>query len=190
MTEYFTKDENGKFILTEHPDTARVKEFRETNVALMQVAAKWEGIDPDAAKAALAKVAAGDAPDVVKLKLDLATEKGRSAAAIADAAALTHRHAVSAAFLAHGGRPEAVDFIVSKAPADADELTEWLADAAVSKELAFAFQPSSGGGAAPKTSSTLGARSNVNVLRNPTPQQLGEHAADIRAGKTKIEITT
>jgi hypothetical protein len=90
---------------------------------------------------------------------------------------------VSAAFLAAGGQPEAVDLIVVKAPADADKLPEWLQDAAVSKELGFAFRPSSGGGA--QSSPRLGVSSG-NELRDPTPQQLGQHAKDIAAGKLTV----
>jgi len=173
--------ENGKFYLATHGEHPKVTEFRATNVDLMR--------ERDALKE---KLAAAEAPDVVALKLELATEKGKVAAAEAATLALTHKSTVSAAFLAHGGRPEAVDFIVGKAPTDMtpEKLDEWLKDAAVSKELAFTFQPSKGGSASGGAKPVLGAPAHPNVLRNPSPQELGKHAADIASGKMKIEITT
>jgi hypothetical protein len=85
-----------------------------------------------------------------------------------------------------------VDFIVSKAPPDMtpEALGEWLKDAAVSKEMSFTFKPSSGGGATGAKTAVLNANPSVNVLRNPSPQQLGAAAADIKAGRVKVEYTT
>jgi hypothetical protein len=54
------------------------------------------------------------------------------------------------------------------------------------RESSFAFMSSSGNGANPSKSSGGGNRPGVKELRNPTPQQLGQHGADIKAGKVKV----
>jgi hypothetical protein len=46
------------------------------------------------------------------------------------------------------------------------------------------FLPSNGGGANPKPGG--GGPSGGKELRNPTPQQLGEHGAAIRDGKIRV----
>lgn len=204
----YEKGTDGKFHLKidGHPDTTKLAEFRTTNVTLMRerdaLKAQYEGIDPVAAKAAIAKVAAGDAPDVVAMKLELETEKSRTAAAQAKADDLVFRQAISSAFLATGGRPEAVDYIVGKAPfvvgADgvlqpkpgeiAPTVEEWLVTQL--QASAFAFHPSAGGGAIGAKQPALGVRSNVRQLVNPTPQELGAAAKDIATGKVKVVITT
>jgi hypothetical protein len=178
--EYYTKDADGTYVLAEDP-TAKVKEFRDKNTALMKesaaLKAKYEGVDStDEA--------------IVKLKLDLATEKSARAAAEAATVDITRRTAVSAAFLAAGGRPEAVDLILLKAPTDADKLVDWLTEAAVSKELAFAFHSSNGGGATAGSKPALVSNPNAKILRNPTPQELGQFSREIASGAVKIEITT
>jgi hypothetical protein len=59
---------------------------------------------------------------------------------------------------------------------------EWLVH--VTKEFSFLFKSSGGGGANPKPGS--GVPSGAKELRDPTPQQLGAHAADIKAGTMKV----
>lgn len=211
--DHYEKAADGKFHLRVegHPDSARVAEFRNNNIALTKeveelrpLKAKLEGVDIDAAKAALAKVAAGEDADVAKLKAQLAEAQSATTAATQKADALAHRQAVSAAFLAAGGRSEAVDLIADRVPftlvdgalkpkdgEPAPTVQEWLADQAAGAN-AFLFHPNKGGGAmgAKPPSLTLGARSDVRMLRNPTAQELGAAAADIAAGKVKVEITT
>jgi hypothetical protein len=210
---HYEKGSDGKFHLRVdgHPDAARLAEFRTNNVTLMQerdtLAAKlaaFEGIDSEAAKAALAKVAAGEDGDVAKLRSQLAESQSATAAATQKAEALLHRQAVSAAFLAAGGRPEAVDYVVLKAPftisagalkpkdgEPSPTLEEWLAEQTVGPN-SFMFHPNKGGGALHSTPSALalGARADVRTLRNPTPQELGANADAIAAGKVRVEITT
>ena len=76
---------DGKFCLSladEHPDTAKVAEFRSTNVALKKEVARFDGIDPDAVKAdrlkleELSKVTPDDR--VVKLEAELAAADERA----------------------------------------------------------------------------------------------------------------
>jgi hypothetical protein len=144
----------------------------------------------------IGKVAAGEDADVAKLKLQLAEAQSATAAATQERDALVHRSAVSAAFLAAGGRPEAVDYIVGKAPfaivdgelkpkagEPSPTITEWLLDQAAGPH-AFAFHRSTGGGAPGAKAPTLalGPRANVKMITNPSPQELGEHASAIAAG--------
>jgi hypothetical protein len=207
-SEYVKAEAGYHLDVKDHPDTTRVAEFRATNVTVMKektdIAAKlaaFDGLDPVAAKAALAKVAAGDSDDVVKLKLKLAEAESTAASATMERQALKFRQLVSSEFLAAGGRPAAVDLILPTVPfALVDEelkpkdgekspnLTEWIQDQAANPEKSFLFLPSAGGGArgAKAPSLNVGVRSNVKQLVDPTPQQLGEHAADIKAGRVKV----
>ena len=59
--------------------------------------------------------------------------------------------------------------------------SDWLVTA--TKEFDFAFKKSSGGGALPSNGEP---GSGANILRNPTPEQLGAHMDDIASGKTQI----
>src|SRR5262245_43668940 len=87
----YAKGDDGKFHLQieGHPDATKVKEFRDRNISITKQLteattklAAFDGIDAAAAKAALAKVAAGgDGDDVVKLKLQLAEAQSTATAA-------------------------------------------------------------------------------------------------------------
>jgi hypothetical protein len=203
LRDEYRKGEDGKIHLVldgTHPHTTKLSEMRETNVGLLKKLAEFEGLDPVAAKAALEKVAAGDDPDLVKLKLDLAQAQSAAATAAQKTDALVLRQAVSSAFLAVGGRPEAVDYIVGRAPFIAVDgavkpkegeasptVEEWLVTQLDAS--AFAFFPNTGGGAKGAKPPTLGVRGNVRELINPTPQELGAAAADIKAGKVKVVYT-
>lgn len=74
-----------------------------------------------------------------------------------------------------------------------DPLTpdEWIKDAAL--EHAYAFKPSTGGGAegGAKPGAGRGTTTTVKpgqtVLKNPTPQELGAAAKDIATGKIRVE---
>lgn len=203
----YEKGTDGKFHLKidGHPDTTKLAEFRANNLTVMRerdaLKAQYDGIDPVAAKAALARVAAGEADDVAALRLESATAKSSTAGAQARADELVRRQKIDAAFLAIGGRSEAAEFISQKAPfvvvdgelkpkegEPSPTIEEWLLTQ--TQASAFAFQPSTGGSARGAKAPTLGARSDVRELVNPTPQELGAASADIRAGRAKVVITT
>lgn len=211
--DHYKRGDDGQFhlVVDGHPDTARLAEFRNNNVELRKtndaLAAKlaaFDGIDSEAAKAALARVAAGEDGDIVKLKLQLSEAQAATTAATQERNALVHRSAVSAAFLAAGGRPEAVPLIVDRVPfvlVDGElrpkegeaspTIREWLLDQAAGAN-SFLFHPNRGGGAegAKVPAFALGARADVRVLRNPTAAELGANASDIAAGRAKVEYTT
>lgn len=194
-------------------DDPKLAEFRDKNIELMkqlaELTTKYEGIDPATVAADRARLAelekAKPHERITELETQLATEKAArtSAQAAADASILTST--VTAKFFAAGGRPGAAEFIVSKAK---DALTiengvivgkvfdpnrpgvKLDVDGFIAmqvKESDYAFKNSGGGGADPKRG---GATSGANELVNPTPQQLGEHAADVKAGRIKIVYTT
>jgi hypothetical protein len=234
VREYYKKTNDGKYSLDveAHPDAGKVAEFRNRNVALLKEvdelrplkanAAQYEGLDPDAARAALANAADMAAklarfegvdpeeyrtlkarPDSTKLAQEL---EANLAAEKAAHAATQMKHIVTAEFLRVGGRTSAIDFMTTEAakvfamdggklttkefsasnPSEPISLAEWM-----SKQINvadFAFQPSRGGGATPSTTK-FGARPNQKILNNPTPQQLGENARDIAAGRLKVEYS-
>jgi hypothetical protein len=119
---------------------------------------------------------------------------------------------VSEAFSKVGGKPNAVDFVVGLAkenfevkdsavvaktgkfstekPGDALSLNEWLDG--LPKQHDYVFNPSNGGGAPVLKGSNVrpGPKPGQTILKNPTPQQLGEYSADIAAGKVRIEHDT
>jgi hypothetical protein len=242
---YTAKD--GKFVLDVEgvasatdlaAANAKVVEFRDKNIAqskelddlrpLKAQAAKFEGIDLDAAKDALAKVAAlgkkgvKDADDlnaIVQAAVQAAIKPVSDKLAATEATSLanakraddsTLRAIVIDKFLKAGGEPGASEFIIGKAggefliengtlkaqpnkfsatkPGEPLGVDEWMG--AQTKESAFAFKPSTGGGAEGKPGSGGGGKPGQKVLTNPTPQQLGEHMQEIRSGKMRIETTT
>lgn len=117
---------------------------------------------------------------------------------------------ISEKFLKAGGKAKATDFIVGKAkevfevkdgivaaktgkfnPDKPGELLtpeDWLVSTL--KEYDFAVEPSKGGGAPPMKGSGNGPvlRAGQTVLKNPTPQELGQASADILSGKVKVEF--
>lgn len=128
----------------------------------------------------------------------------------ARADAMTLRSTLSDKFTKAGGVSDALDFIVNKAsgvfvveggnvkaatnqfsadkPGEPLSIDEWMTR--LTKESSFAFKPSGGGGANPQPSSGGPARpAGQLVLKDPTPQQLGEHADAIRKGKMRVEYT-
>jgi hypothetical protein len=121
---------------------------------------------------------------------------------------------ISEAFVKAGGKPGATDYVVGLSKDDfevkdgklvakagkfsktkpAEPLTpeEWLADR-VQKEHDYVFNPSNGGGAQPTIKSGPVASKNrpdVKILKNPTPQELGQYSGDIASGKMKVEFET
>lgn len=213
----------------------RVVEFRDKNIALMQeveplrgLKTKFDGIDPEAAKTALAKVAdlekkgikGGDditaavtsavEAAVKPLKDQLLTTQQTLNDEKKRADEGTLRSSVAERFLKSGGKAKALDFIVGQAksvftvengvvkaaankfsterPGEPLSLDEWVA--AQVQENDFAFEPSKGSGAPPQgPGGSGGSGDNRKVIKDPTPQQLGEHAADVKAGKTRFEYT-
>jgi hypothetical protein len=205
VREHYTKADDGKFKLTldgGHPDTARVAEFRDTNVTLKKtvddLTTKFKDIDPEAWKADRAKLAAFEQAKpnekIAALESQLADANKRANGALL-------KDAVLGKFLAAGGRQNAADFILTKA---ADKFTvengavvgvvfdpnqpgvKLTVEAFINQQLAesdFAFRPSSGGGADPRKS---GGRTGAKELRNPTAKQLGEAGAAIKRGEVKV----
>lgn len=218
----------------------KVVEFRDNNVRLMKeveelrpfknLAAKFDGIDPEAAKAAIAKVgtlsAAGvqkpdDIATMIKAAVDAANKPIADALAAANQATMaaqkraddaTMRETVIAHFVKAGGKAKASDFTIGKAmdvfevkdgkvvakanqfsaekPGNPLDVSEWITQHA--REYDFVFEPSRGGGAtpAPGTSSgTTGLKPGQTVLKDPTPQQLGENAAAISKGTVRVEYS-
>lgn len=218
----------------------KVVEFRDNNVRLMKEVEelrplrtqieKFAGIDPDAAKAAIAKVgtlsAAGvqkpdDIAAMIKAAVDAANKPLADALAASNQATLaaqkraddaTMRETVIARFVKAGGKAKASDFTIGKAmevfevkdgkvvakpnqfsaekPGNPLDVDEWLLQHA--REYDFAYEPSRGGGATPAPggpSGSLGLKPGQTVLKDPTPQQLGENAAAISKGTVRVEYS-
>lgn len=212
----------------------KVVEFRDTNIALTKKVSEmeprvkaFEGLDPDAAKTAIAKVTELEkkgvkgADDVAKLVTDgiaAAMKPVQDQLALMTTSAaetqrkndeLTLRSSLSDKFTKAGGLPDALDFIVGKTkgvfkvengvikaeanqfstdkPGEPLSVDEWITKQ--TKEAAFAFKPSSGSGANPVPAGGAGAKPGQLVIKDPTPQQLGEHASDIKAGKVRVEYS-
>lgn len=118
---------------------------------------------------------------------------------------------IGGAFTKAGGEAEALEFMVGRArdvfevkdgvlkakpgqfsadkPGDPMSVSEWLT--AQTKQAAFAFKSSNGGGANPtaKPGSSASTRGNVPVLLDPTPQDLGKHADSIRKGEMVVRYS-
>lgn len=112
-----------------------------------------------------------------------------------------------------GGKSNATDFVVGLAkeefevkdgrviakpgkfsilkPGDPITAEEWLTSN-IQKNHDYVFQPSNGGGAPPAkgaqgTTAPSKTKPGQTILKNPTPQQLGEFSADIVSGKVRVE---
>jgi hypothetical protein len=199
LREHYTA-KDGKFTLSlegEHPDTTKVAEFRSSNIQLMK--------DKDALRAALEQRHPDETQRLSELEAALAAEKTARADAQAKADRGLLRDTLRSKALAAGVLPAALDMFLDKAepvftvvndavqarpntfsksrPGELLSPDEWIVDA--TKEFPFLFGRSSGGGADPKPG-LFGGGSNVKELRDPTPQQLGEHAAAISRGELKV----
>jgi len=243
----FYEQKDGKFNLliegvpagfvagTVHAEVnSKLGEFRENNVLFLKeletlrpLKAKFEGIDPDAAREALTQVGefkkkgAAKPDDIAALiqtsitaalkpvqdKLAMAEKQSVENAQRADESTL--RSTISEKFLKAGGLPKALDYILNEAKAtfkvesgtviampnrfsslNAGQplgVDEWLGTAA--KEHDFAFKSSQGGGT-PPSGSGGGGRPGQLVIRNPTPQQLGDpkNAAALKKGELRFEF--
>lgn len=163
--------------------------------------AKFDGVDPDEYR--LLKARPDTTTRAAELETSLAAEKAAHASTLL-------KHLVTAEFLKVGGRASAIDFMATAAAQvfameDGKPTTEEFSAANPSESLSigewmksqifvadFAFQPSRGGGAGGGGSAPpvrFGARSNQKILKDPTPQQLGEHASAIAKGELKIEYS-
>ena len=214
----------------------KVVEFRDNNVLLKKTVDeltplkdRFKDIDPDAAREALAQVAKLNKKGVKDVDTDIsklitdavaASNKPLQDALTAITKAnednqkraddMTLRSAIGDKFIKAGGRPETLDFMLSRAkglfvvadgvvkaapnqfsadkPGEPLTVEEWLTRQ--TKEAECAFKPSGGGGADPARGQLGGTpRAGVTVIKDPTPQQLGEYAKDVKAGKVRFEYT-
>lgn len=177
---------------------------------LDELRTRYQGIDPDAViadrlkltqfEAAKAQLDAARAELAIE-KAALATEKTAHADTRKRADALVIESTITDLFSKAGGRPEARAFVVAQAvgqfvvengqvkgtkfsPDRAGEpmsVTEWIT--LQTRQNAFCFFNSSGGGADPKPG---GGTGGAKILRNPTPQELGRYGKEIAAGDLKI----
>lgn len=115
---------------------------------------------------------------------------------------------ITKAFIDAGGKPSAAAFVVNEARGSFEvkdgkvvakstkfsavtagaplPVSEWLTDFAKSHD--YVFEPSGGAGAR-KVDGASTLKPGQTVLKDPTPQQLGEHAKDIASGKMKVEYS-
>ncbi len=198
LREFYEKSESdGKYRLALDGDSPRLSEFRKNNLALIAERDALKA-QAEADKATVAELTAKK-PDTSKIEADLAAERKAYAA-------LLLRATITQEFQKQGGRSSACDFMVGEAaraftvedgklvakefsssdPSQPLSVEEFIAKQAT--VASFAFQPSHGGGARGSVpGARFGAPSKQNVLKNPTAQQLGQHAADIAAGRIKVE---
>lgn len=209
----------------------KVVEFRDTNIALTKkvtelepLKTKFEGIDPEVAKADRVKVAELEKKGVKNVD-DIQTVVNAALKPVTDALAAITANAqdlqrknddnllagvIGDKFITVGGEAGAKDFIISKAreafvveagvikakptkfstdkPGEPLGMDEWLTQQ--TKDAAFAFKKSGGGGAAPASGAAgVTLRAGQTILKDPTPAQLGAAAADIKAGKIRVEYS-
>jgi hypothetical protein len=221
----------------------KVDEFRTNNINLLKelevlrpLQEKFKDLDPDAARAALAKVEAlgkkgikneEDVDARVKSLLEaqlqpfqtamkglqdqLATSAAAAAADRKRADDLLLKSEISEKFIKAGGKAKATSFIVGEAksafevkdghvvakvgmfnpekPGEPLTTDDWLVQTL--KVHDYTIEPSKGGGAPANRGAgdtPIGLKPGQTLLKNPTPQQLGQFAGDIAAGKVKIEF--
>jgi len=213
----------------------KVTEFRNNNIALTKeleelrpLKAQFDGIDANAARSALLQVQELEKKGVKKpddvsaqitaalndfttkvvdpLKAQLQTSETARQQAEKEAETSLLRTRVGEEFISMGGKPGAMDFILSKAqnifsivnnevvanenqfstnkPGEPITPVEWLAQQAISSDADFAFNASNGGGASPKAGE---GKAGVNRLVNPTPSELGANMDAIASGKIVVE---
>jgi hypothetical protein len=192
-------------------DDAKLAEFRENNIKLNKeledLKKRFEGIDPDAVKAQAAELdtlrkSKPDETRIKQLETELATEKAGRADVQKRADGLMFDVVVGDALSKAGLRPEARGYMTSQAAEHLEvkdgkivgktfdpenpgiRLTLERFIALQVKSSAFAFHASAGSGANPARGNS--STTNAKELRNPTPQQLGEHADAIRRGTMKV----
>jgi hypothetical protein len=203
LRQHYVED-NGKFTLaTDHP---KIAEFRENNIRLTKELAKFEGIDPVAVKADREKITTLEA-QIASTPQRVAELESQLATAQQTANRSVLRDQLRDKAVKCGVIPQAIDILLDKAesafevkdgavqakafstttPGERMTAEEWLLS--TTQEFPFLFHPSSGAGAAP-SKSNAGGGNGKTVLRDPTPQQLGELASDIKKGLVVVEYTS
>ena len=203
---HYEPADGGKFrlVLEEGPveldASAKLATFRENNIALLKA--------NDALKTEQARLSAllarGPANDrVTELEAQLEQERAARVTAEETMARVTVRDTLRPKALAAGAIPGAVDILLDKAaplftvangavvaqkntfsrtrPGEPITPDEWLVDALVT--YPFLFFVSKGGNAG---SSGGGTTSGVRELRDPSPQDLGRYADDIKSGAVRV----
>ena len=215
MRPHYVKTDAGKFRITldgEPPDSAKVAEFRATNVTLMkerdELRTRFEGIDPETVKADRAKLAElkKAKPDVriAELETALATEKAASAEAQKRATRSVLRDTLRTKLLAVGVLPAAVDIALDKAdpvfavvndtvqakpntfsktrPGEPLTPDDWIRGHDSSSSHSCSRRPVA---VAPAPVAGIRRRA-ATELRDPTPAELGEHSAELRPARCAL----
>src|SRR5438309_3553269 len=115
LRSQYVKSADGKSFtldVDDHPDAARVAEFRSNNVRLMKDLERFKDVDP--AEYARLK-AAGDSAEVVALKLKLSQAESAAIEASKKADDAAFSNTIGNAFLKAGGLPSAQGYIVGEA---------------------------------------------------------------------------
>jgi hypothetical protein len=216
LREHYAKASDGRFHLSFDGEPVKVTEFRNTNVALLKeveelrpLKTKFDGIDPEVAKADRQKVLDLEKtnPDarLKVLEAELASEKAIRIETQRKADRSRVRDVLRVRATAAGVLPAAMDMLLDKAepqfvmdgdvvkakpntfsptrPGEPLSVDEWMTGAL--KDLGFLFGRSNGGGSDGRPGGGSGGDGKA-VLRDPTPQQLGEHAKAIAAGEIRI----
>ena len=211
LRDLYAKREDGKFALDldgEPPGYVKadkLAEFRDNNRSLhtanVELEAKlraFDGVDPEEYKGLKARPDL--APRVSELETQLATEKAAVAATRQSADQLVFKSKVGDVFLHVGGRPEARDYIESKAaavfslkdgqlataefsgnrPGELLTIDEWMISQTLTS--AFAFQPSGGGGAGDKVE--RGTSQGTKVI---SASEIGQHVEAVAQGKVIVQ---
>jgi hypothetical protein len=146
---------------------------------------------------------------VAQLEGELTQERAARTEAEQKADKSRVRDAVRGSALAAGALPAALEILLDRAvstftidgdsvraksgtfsptrPGEPLTVEEWLVGEM--KTSAFLFKPSGGGGAGEHRPGGGGSGDGKTVLKNPTAQQLGEHAAAIRQGTVRVEYS-
>jgi hypothetical protein len=205
LRPFFTEREGTWHLSTEdHPDTARLAEFRTNNRDLHQKLkdaeaklAAFDGLDPVQAREALAKAAAAPEHEQKLRDTEAALAAERQAHHVARV-----RASLGFEFMRQGGQPEALEFVIDKAAkvwrpdektgdlttdqrdAQGVRLTpeSWVRDLAATAP--FVFRPSKGGGAGgTRQGPPVDAR--VVVDRHDA-LAVGRALEDIASGKARV----
>lgn len=201
LREHYAKGEDGKFYLSTSGEHPKISEMRNSNIETLK--------ERDALKTKLTALEAMKPEErITALETALAAEKTIRVDAQQKADRSRVRDVLRVKAVAAGVLPAALDIFLDKAepvftmngdqvqarpdtfsptkPGELLTVDEWIASS--TKDLAFLFGRSNGGGALPSTGAGF-SDGNVVVLRDPTPQQLGEHAAAITKGKVRVEYS-
>jgi hypothetical protein len=208
LRDYYTARSDGTWEVTldgEPPGYVpadKLAEFRDNNRDLFRqktdLEAKlkaFDGFDPDEYRALKARPDLTARVAELESQLAAATTEKTTAQQTADTAVF--RAKVADAFLPVGGRPDALDFMITKAqqtfslqngqlttkefsgtrPGEPLSLTEWVGARIL--DSAFAFQPSSGGGA------NGGAKTVTRTISND-PLEFGRNLDAIAKGEITV----